>query len=72
MTDGALRYFRMIMVTLGSKTKRLFTDAIQKEYAATSSDEHQIMNIADILRVCDSLKIDYLELTTKTNVTPKV
>ena len=58
MTTHGEKYFDEIMVTLGKKTKVQFKEALLKEYKSIASDSHQMLNMADVMRVTSSLSID--------------
>jgi hypothetical protein len=57
MTDGARALVDNTLVTLGKKTKKLFTDELNREMKLTFTTDHQILNSGDIIRVCNTLKI---------------
>ncbi len=56
-TDNGWKEYERIMVTLGSKTKKLFTIALQKEHQETWSRDHQMLMNADVTRVAQNLKL---------------
>lgn len=56
-TSNGYAEFEKIMVTLGSKTKKIFVDALKTEFANTQTKEHQMLNSADIIRIAVDLKL---------------
>ena len=56
-TNGARAEYDNIMSKLGKKTKKLFTEAVRKEFEEDFSDNHQMMNLADIIRVANKLNL---------------